>query len=149
MSHLIMHRGPERRGTTYRLEGDEITIGRDNKNTITIRDNEISRVHIRLILTENGYEVCACGTVAEASSAFRQAEGAFDLVISDVVLPDGRGPELVFQLLGTRPQLAVLLTTGYVDENLDWERIRREQLQVLTKPFTVIDLLDQVRTALH
>jgi PAS domain S-box-containing protein len=125
------------------------SVRRGNGERILLLEDEPElRERTSRVLTENGYEVRACGTVAEAGSAFRQAEGNFDLVISDVVLPDGRGPELVFQLLGTRPGLAVLLTTGYVDENLDWERIRREQLQVLTKPFTVIDLLDQVRTAL-
>ena len=121
----------------------------NGERILLLEDEEELRERTSRVLTENGYEVCPCGTVAEASSAFTRAEGGFDLVISDIVLPDGRGPELVFQFLGMRPKLAVLLTTGYVDENLDWERIRREQLQVLTKPFTITDLLDQVRTSLR
>lgn len=53
MAHLIMRRGPEP-GTIYRLNTPVITIGRGNRNTIIIHDNEVSREHIRLTLTDGG-----------------------------------------------------------------------------------------------
>ncbi len=56
MGHLIVRRGPEP-GTIYRLDSDEVTIGRGNKNTIIIRDNEVSRDHARIVFTEAGYEL--------------------------------------------------------------------------------------------
>jgi CheY-like chemotaxis protein len=116
---------------------------------LLLEDEPELRDRTAKVLTGNGYAVQACSTVAEAARAFHQAEGRFDLFVSDVVLPDGRGPELVFQFMGNRPELAALLVTGYIDENPDWERIRREQLPVLQKPFTVDELLDQVHTALR
>ncbi len=56
MAHLIMRRGPEP-GTIYRLNTPVVTIGRGNRNTIIIHDNEVSREHIRLTLTDSGYEI--------------------------------------------------------------------------------------------
>ncbi len=56
MAHLIMRRGPEP-GTIFRLNTPVITIGRGNRNTIIIHDNEVSREHVRLTLTDNGYEI--------------------------------------------------------------------------------------------
>lgn len=56
MAHLIMRRGPEP-GTIYRLNTPVISIGRGNRNTIIIQDNEVSRDHLRLVLTDAGYEI--------------------------------------------------------------------------------------------
>jgi pSer/pThr/pTyr-binding forkhead associated (FHA) protein len=56
MAHLIMRRGPEP-GTIYRLNTPVISIGRGNRNTIIIQDNEVSRDHVRLVLTDAGYEI--------------------------------------------------------------------------------------------
>ncbi len=56
MLRLIMRRGPTP-GAIYALEADEITIGRGNKNTIVIRDNEVSRDHCRLVHMSGNYEV--------------------------------------------------------------------------------------------
>ncbi|MEO8395613.1 MAG: FHA domain-containing protein, partial [Chloroflexota bacterium] len=44
-------------GAVYELEGDEITIGRGNKSTIVIRDNEVSREHCRLVRRADDYEL--------------------------------------------------------------------------------------------
>ncbi len=56
MAHLIMRRGPEP-GTIYRLNTPVVTIGRGNRNTIIIHDNEVSRDHVRLVLIDDGYEI--------------------------------------------------------------------------------------------
>ncbi len=53
---LTMRRGPTP-GAVYELEGDEITIGRGNKSTIVIRDNEVSREHCRLVRRADDYEL--------------------------------------------------------------------------------------------
>ena len=119
----------------------------NGEHILLLEDEPELRERTARALAEHGYSVQACSTVAEAARIFYQAEGRIDMFVSDVVLPDGRGPELVFQFLATRPELAALLVTGYVDENPDWERIRRRQLPVLQKPFTTDQLLDQVRAA--
>src|SRR5215468_12707297 len=58
---LTMRRGPTP-GTVYELDGEEITIGRGNKNGIVIRDNEVSREHCRLVRFSGNYEVSDLGS---------------------------------------------------------------------------------------
>ncbi|MFA6109094.1 MAG: PAS domain S-box protein [Candidatus Latescibacterota bacterium] len=115
---------------------------------LLLEDDPELRERTARALTEHGYAVTTTGTVAEANARFMEAEGGYALVLSDVLLPDGRGTELVFELLGAQPGLAALLVTGFIDEHPDWERVRRGRLPVLQKPFAVAELLDQVRRAL-
>ncbi len=56
MLRLIMRRGPTP-GIVYDLESDEVSIGRGNKNSIVIRDNEVSRDHCRLVRFSESYEI--------------------------------------------------------------------------------------------
>jgi pSer/pThr/pTyr-binding forkhead associated (FHA) protein len=56
-----MRRGPTP-GSIFELENEEITIGRGNKNTIVIRDNEVSREHCRLVRRGDDYEVVDGGS---------------------------------------------------------------------------------------
>lgn len=56
MLRLIMRRGPTP-GAIYELEADEITIGRGSKNQIIIRDNEVSRIHCRMVRAGDDYEL--------------------------------------------------------------------------------------------
>ena len=61
MGYLIMRRGPYP-GRVYRLDAEEITIGRGNRNTIIIRDNEVSREHLRMTRVDNGFEIADNGS---------------------------------------------------------------------------------------
>ena len=123
----------------YRGQGERVLL---------VEDEPMLRAVTGQALTENGYLVRACGTVAEATEALRRGEDRFDLILSDVVLPDGRGTDLVFQVLGEQPELAALLMTGYTDERADRDRVREAGLTLLLKPFETIDLLKQIHEAI-
>jgi PAS domain S-box-containing protein len=124
----------------YRGQGERVLL---------VEDEPMLRAVTGQALTENGYLVRACGTVAEATEALRRGEDRFDLILSDVVLPDGRGTDLVFQILSEQPELAALLMTGYADERADRDRVREAGLTLLLKPFETIDLLKQIREAIE
>lgn len=74
--------------------------------------------------SQSGYVVFGAATVREALERSEQEEGEFDLLFCDVVLPDGRGPELVKRLLKCKPGIRVLLSSGYPDEKSDWRAIQ-------------------------
>ncbi len=61
MARLTMLRGPTA-GAVYELTDDVITVGRGSKNEIVIRDNEVSREHLRLVRVADGYEVHDLGS---------------------------------------------------------------------------------------
>jgi DNA-binding NtrC family response regulator len=100
-------------------------------------------------LSNRGYNVQACEDVAKARAAFASSDPPHDLVLSDVVLPDGRGSDLVYDLLKERPGMAAILVTGYTDERADWERAREEGVELLMKPVGMAKLLKQVSLALE
>jgi CheY-like chemotaxis protein len=95
-------------------------------------------------LEDLDYEPVACGSGAEAIELFKAQE--FDLVITDVIMPEMSGPELIRYLKRTEPRdFAVLFVTGYVGEG-ESDDLRGYEL--LRKPFTVGALAGAVSAAL-
>ena len=94
-------------------------------------------------LEDLDYEPVACASGAEAIDAFDN--GTFDLVISDVIMPEMTGPELIRILKARKPEIAVLFVTGYVGEGESEDLIGYE---LLRKPFTVGALASSVAAAL-
>jgi PAS domain S-box-containing protein len=100
------------------------------------------------ILERLGYEVTACGDGAEALARFRADPTRFDAVLTDETLPGMRGHQLTRELLALRPELPVLICTGY-SEHLDEERAREIGARGLfMKPFDVAQLAEALRAAL-
>ncbi|WP_426265610.1 response regulator [Sphingomonas sp. LHG3443-2] len=95
-------------------------------------------------LEDLDYQPVACANAEEALAAFENQ--AFDLVISDVIMPGMTGPELVRTLKRRFPELGVLFVTGYVGEG-EGEDLKGHEL--LRKPFTVGALQDAVAAALR
>jgi CheY-like chemotaxis protein len=95
-------------------------------------------------LEDLDYEPIACSSGAEAIELFKSHD--FDLVISDVIMPEMTGPELIRHLKTNLPRdFAVLYVTGYVGEG-ESDDLRGSEL--LRKPFTVGALASAVAAAL-
>jgi signal transduction histidine kinase/ActR/RegA family two-component response regulator len=95
-------------------------------------------------LEDLDYEPVACAGGVEAIELFEAQE--FDLVISDVIMPEMTGPELIRHLKTTHARpFAVLFVTGYVGEG-ESDDLRGNEL--LRKPFTVSALASAVSGAL-
>ena len=122
------------------------------------REAEIAVAGARILLVEDDprvrsatvgaledldYQPVSCSSGAEAIALFDAQE--FDLVISDVIMPEMTGPELVRELKLRRPQTAILFVTGYVGEGEGGDLVGYE---LLRKPFTVTALATAVSTAL-
>ena len=95
-------------------------------------------------LEDLDYDPVACASGAEAISTFAGQE--FDLVITDVIMPEMTGPELIKHLKSAYDRdFAVLFVTGYVGEG-ETDELRGYEL--LRKPFTVGALAGAVSAAL-
>ena len=124
--------------------GESAPLGR-NESILVLEDEPHVRRLAELILSTSGYRVTAVGTCAEAQAAYKCA---FDLVLSDVVLPDGNGIEMARHFQHQCPGLRCVLTSGYADIHERWPEIDERGWVFLHKPFSKGELLRAVAAAL-
>ena len=114
---------------------------------LLVEDEEGVRKFAKKALSKNGYEVLEAKNAQEALNLFEKEKGAFHLVLSDVVLPDQNGIQLVDQLLSRNQGLTVLLSSGYSDQKSQWPVIYERNFQFLKKPYNTLTLLQAVKDA--
>jgi len=102
----------------------------------------------RRALMKNGYCVIAVSSAAEAIATFEKEKDRIHLVFSDVVLPDGNGVELIERFLNKKPDLRMLLTSGYTDKKAQWLTIQEKKYPFLQKPYALFNLLNAVKETL-
>ena len=120
---------------------DEMTV--PGARILLVEDDPRVRTATVGALEDLGYEPIACAGGAEALALFDSME--FDLVISDVIMPEMTGPELIRELKSRRQEIAVLFVTGYVGEGESEDLVGYD---LLRKPFTVSALSTAVATAI-
>jgi len=106
------------------------------------------RILIETMLTENGYRVLTAALPREALQLAASHEGPIDVVVTDVVMPELSGPELVEQLEDVRPGLDVLFLSGYSAETIRGPALPKGSA-FLQKPFDDIALLQRIRDLLE
>jgi len=118
------------------------------ENILLVEDEEGVREFATSALHENGYVIYEAASAEEALDIFEKEKGNFDLVFSDVVLPGKGGLELIDQLLSQKPDLRVLLSSGYTDQKSQWPVIRKRGFRFLQKPYALTDLLRGINEAI-
>jgi PAS domain S-box-containing protein len=100
------------------------------------------------MLTSLGYQVTALISSTEALALFERQPQAFDLLLTDMTMPQMTGAELAAKLLALRPDLPVLLCTGF-SELIDEQRAQELGISgFLMKPFSKRELAATVRETL-
>ncbi len=116
---------------------------------LLVEDEQRVREFTTRVLRENGYVVFDAGNAKEALNIFEREKGNFHLVFSDIVLPDKSGSLLAEQLLSRKPELSVLLCSGYTDKRSQWPLMREKGFRFLQKPYSLADLLQAIREAMQ
>lgn len=120
---------------------EEVTV--EGARILLVEDDPRVRTATVGALEDLGYEPIACSSGAEALALFDSME--FDLVISDVIMPEMTGPEMVRIIKSRRQDVGVLFVTGYVGDGEGEDLVGYD---LLRKPFTVGTLANSVATAL-
>jgi two-component system cell cycle sensor histidine kinase/response regulator CckA len=97
---------------------------------------------------ENGYQVVEAKDGAEAHSAFSENDGDFNIIFSDVVLPDKLGTDLIEEIKKLKPDIGIVLTSGYSDEKSRIEHIQEKGYKFLQKPYSIKLLLSTIKETL-
>jgi signal transduction histidine kinase/DNA-binding response OmpR family regulator len=106
--YLPRHDSPD----TVALPARESMVGGHER--ILFVDDEAALVHVgRATLQRLGYQVVVCASSSEALETFRTAPGALDLVVTDRTMPVLTGEALVRELRQIRPDIPIILCTGF------------------------------------
>ena len=112
---------------------------------LVVDDEETARLVISDFLRNRGYEVLEAGTMAEARKYI--AQGVTDIIILDVRLPDGYGPNLLNEtaLLPMRPQ--VIIITAHGEISMAVEAMKNGAQDFIEKPLDLLELEKSVKRA--
>jgi PAS domain S-box-containing protein len=118
-------------------------------HVLVVEDDKETLELMTELLTSAGHTVTAVASAEEALELFDRAEPPFDLLLSDLLLPGRPGIELADVLRTIRPDLPVLLCSGYQDRRTRWENLESKGYAFLQKPFSVAGLLSAVHDVLN
>jgi two-component system cell cycle sensor histidine kinase/response regulator CckA len=117
--------------------------------TVLVIDDEASlRETVQLILQDAGHQVATAASLAEARPAFG-ASNAPDVVLTDLVMPDGDGLDVIDELRLLGADVKVVLLTGHPSVESAAEALRRGATDYLEKPVSPPTIVRAVRQALE
>ena len=96
-------------------------------------------------LRSRGYSVIEASNGVEALEALEEKNGAVDLVVSDVVMPEMDGPTLLKAMRGRNPDLKIIFVSGYAEDAFEKSLPENQQFAFLAKPFTLSQLVAAVK----
>lgn len=115
---------------------------------ILVVDDELSlREFLQILLEKQGHEVLTASGVKDALSALNEED--FDLVITDLRMPDGSGMEVLHHAMRVDPSVQVLVMTAYATTQTAVDAMKAGARDYLIKPFDVDKLMVQVGKALE
>ncbi|MBI5509737.1 MAG: response regulator [Deltaproteobacteria bacterium] len=108
----------------------------------------LRRITVRA-LRRLGYQVTEAGDGVEAQEIWQRRDGAFDLLLADMVLPNGlSGLKLSHRLREQKAALKTIIASGYSAELARIEDVTAAGLTYLPKPFDLETLARKVRACL-
>ncbi len=119
-----------------------------SETVLLVEDNDSVRKVALQILQTGGYEVIEASNAEEALRICEQRSRSINLVLTDVVMPDMNGPELVERVRRSYGQMKVLYMSGYTHDALVHRGGLVSGTTILEKPFKPRVLLEAVRTML-
>jgi CheY-like chemotaxis protein len=119
----------------------------DATTVLVVEDEALVRDLAVRILRTAGFRVLSAGDGPEGLDIVRAEPRRIDAVLLDVQLPTMSGAELLRELRGIRPDLAVVLSSGHGCRALDQDAARSGYLGFIDKPYRPSELISKLREA--
>jgi two-component system cell cycle sensor histidine kinase/response regulator CckA len=127
--------------------GTATTAARRSQRLLVVDDERGVRQLMRTVLERQGFAVEEAFNGQMALDVLEKTSTAFDLVVSDVVMPELSGWELGRRMRTRHPQLPILFVSGYSPEELaDLGGQLDDEVTLLSKPFSIDQLVQSIRS---
>ncbi len=128
---------------------NDVVVPSGQETILVVEDEPLLRDLANAILTNCGYQVLEAGTGVEALNVWDRHKGNIQLLLTDMIMPEGMsGMELAQRLVTVRPNLKIIIASGYSMDELDNEFVRERNARFIQKPYTHITLPQAVRECL-
>ncbi len=132
---------PETPDENYEKDVSIKELEGNGERILLIEDEERVRVFSARMLSEHGYVVTEAMNAEEGIEIFNREGGNFHLVFSDVVLPGKTGLKLAEELKKGSPDLKILLSSGYTEQQSRLALAKEKNFRFIQKPYSRIELL--------
>ena len=127
---------------------DSALRGSAGETILLVEDGEALREVLERVLVELGYTVLVARDGEEALAVATERQGPIHLLITDVVMPNMGGRELALELWKSRNDTRVLFMSGYTEDAILHQGLRRATVGFIGKPFRPDFLASKVREML-
>lgn len=119
-----------------------------SETVLVVEDDDRVRVLVGRMLARLGYKVLSARDPQETFAIVQASETPIELVLSDVVMPDLQGPEIVSEVQLRSPRTKALFMSGHNRNWLAQQRMLGDDDAFIQKPFTPLALAKRVREVL-
>ena len=116
---------------------------------LLVEDEEAVRSFAVKALELRGYSVKSASNGADAIELVEDDPNEIDLIVSDVVMPEMTGPEMMREVRKKRPEIQFVFVSGYAEEAFREEMVEDEEFEFLAKPFSLKDLAVKVKEVME
>ncbi len=133
-----------------KITGPSIKAKTEIEKIMLVEDEDAVRAFSARALEKKGYEIIQATSGVEGLKSFKEHSDSIDLIISDVIMPELGGFELIEEVQKTNPEIRVIFISGYAEEQFsDKFDASTGNITFLPKPYTLQELVDKVRSMLN
>lgn len=118
-----------------------------SQSVLVVEDEEAVRRLVDRMLEGRGYEVTLCASGDEALALLADVGNSYDVMLTDMVMPEMQGTELAERAAELRPDLRIVFMSGYSESVIAKQLAGDAPIDLLEKPFTMEALLNKVGAA--
>ena len=119
-----------------------------NETVLLVEDEEMVLELTQSVLEEQGYIVLPTCSPGQAQQLAQEHSGPIHLLLTDVILPEMNGRELMIALEALRPEIKTLFMSGYTENVIVQQGMVDPQFFFIQKPFSAAGLTDTIRKVL-